>query len=139
MTAQPNLYARPANIERALAEPHGGAVVARLLSEAQLQYITEDDLQAALESALDEHQVFPVREVQLTDGRSRIDLLAGGVGIEVKIDGSWASVMRQLTRYAKCPEIVSLVLVTTRVKHHRLPDQLCGKPLSLVSLIGAGL
>jgi hypothetical protein len=126
-------------IEQALAAPHGGNAVAGVLREHTFQHITEDDLQAALKECLDLAGVYPEREVRLSDGQSRIDLLAGGVGIEVKLEGSWANVVRQLTRYAKCREIISLVLVTTRAKHHHLPDQLCGKPLSLVSLVGNAL
>lgn len=129
----------PGHIAAALNAYWGGSVVAELLSEAHLQFITEDDLQQAIKERLDNAEVYPEREVHLSDGQSRIDLLAGRTGIEVKLEGSWANVIRQLTRYAKCPEIESLVLVTTRAKHHKLPDQLCGKPLHLVSLIGAGL
>jgi hypothetical protein len=57
----------------------------------------------------------------------------------VKIAGTWANVVRQLTRYAKCPEIAALVLVTTRVAHHHLPADIEGKPVHLLSLIGAAL
>jgi hypothetical protein len=129
----------PPHIRFALNQFWGGHAVATILSEAHLQFITEDDLQQAIKNHLDAAQVFPEREVRLSDGHSRIDMIAGRTGIEVKLEGSWANVIRQLTRYAKCPEIESLVLVTTRAKHHKLPDQLCGKPLNLVSLIGAGL
>lgn len=129
----------PPHIDRALSESYGARMVADLLSTANLVYVSEDELQAAIQRFLDENDVYPEREVRLSDGVSRIDLLAGAVGIEVKIEGSWASVVRQLTRYAKCPEIHSLVLVTSRAKHHHIPEQLCGKPLHLVSTIGGGL
>ncbi len=100
----------------------------------------EDELQEALRLVLDEHGVTAERERRLSDGRSRIDLFVQpSVGVEVKIDGSWADVTRQLTRYAKCPEITELVLVTTRSKHHHIPSVLEGKPVHLVSLIGAAL
>lgn len=131
---------RPRDLERILATEDGGRILANLLNvEAHLQFRTEAELQANLSDFLDEYLVYPAREVVLSDGRSRIDMLAGTVGIEVKIDGSWASVIRQLTRYAKCTDVGSLVLVTSRAKHHHLPDQLAGKPLHLVSLVGANL
>lgn len=126
----------PPRIAAVLAGPYGGNALALLLSEANLQHVSEDDLQASIKTYLDSKEVYPEREARLSDGHSRIDLLAGGCGIEVKIEGSWANVVRQLTRYAKCREISSLVLVTSRAKHHHIPDQLCGKPLSLVSLVG---
>lgn len=129
----------PSRIARVLASPHGARVVADLLVVERYQWTTEDDLQRGIQEVLDGHQVYPTREVVLSDGISRIDLLAGGTGIEVKVQGSWANVVRQLTRYAKCPEIVSLVLVTSRAKHHHIPEQLCGKPLHLVSLVGGAI
>jgi hypothetical protein len=77
--------------------------------------------------------------VPLSDGKSRIDLLVGSTGIEVKIDGSYSSVLRQLTRYAACPELTELILVTTRSKHHLLPATIGTTPVRCVSLIGFGL
>jgi len=130
---------RSGDIEAALRTQRGAGVVQQLLSAANLQFTTEDDLQAAIQECLDGHGVYPQREVVLSDEKSRIDLLAGSVGIEVKIEGSWSAVVRQLTRYAKCPEIVAVVLVTSRAKHHHIPEQLAGKPIYLVSLLGSAL
>ena len=115
------------------------ATIARHLDEASLTYVSEDDLQAGIEAALAEVGVAAAREVRLSDRVSRIDLLAGSVGIEVKVAGGWASVVRQLTRYAACSEIESLILVTSRAKHLNMPEQLHGKPVHVVSLIGSGL
>lgn len=116
-----------------------GADVVTALDAADLTFITEDDLQQELHTALAAAGIPSTREVRLSDGRSRIDLLAGRVGIEVKTNGGWADVIRQLTRYAHCSELDELVLVTTRTKHHHLPSEVVGKPLHLVSLIGAAL
>lgn len=138
MTAT-TVHPRSPQIERALAGPYGGRGIASILTAAQLTFITEDDLQAAIKAELDAHLVYPDREVRLSDGHSRIDLLAGRIGIEVKIKGGWADVIRQLTRYAHCDEISALVLVTTKARHHSIPTELAGKPVSLVSLIGSGL
>ncbi|ARC56003.1 hypothetical protein AS850_02810 [Frondihabitans sp. 762G35] len=113
--------------------------IVHTLDTAQLTYVTEDDLQAEILTALAEAGVEARREVRLSDDRSRIDLMAGRVGIEVKTDGGWADVIRQLTRYANCAEIDELVLVTTRTRHHHLPAVLGGKPVHLVSLIGGAL
>jgi len=62
-----------------------------------------------------------------------------GVVIEVKVNGSFADVERQLARYAACPEVGAIILATTRSKHHGIPFDLYGKPTRLVSLITAGL
>lgn len=116
------------------------AHVVELLERAPLTFTHEDELQAGLAAALAAADEPARREVVLSDGRSRIDLLTdAGVGIEVKVKGSWANVVRQLIRYAKCTEISELVLVTSRAKHHHIPDTLEGKPVHLISLIGAAL
>lgn len=125
---------------------------------AAVAYRNEDDLQAAISNAIAaEHQ----REVRLSDHQSRIDLyvptadppnrpypggtpvavLTAGIGIEVKVDGSLEAVTRQLTRYAACPEIEALILVTTRARHNRIPTTIGARriPLHLVTLYRNGL
>ncbi|MFP7833110.1 hypothetical protein [Marisediminicola sp. LYQ134] len=112
---------------------------------ANVTYTTEDDLQAAVNTAVvASYRV--AREVRLSDGKSRIDLMVTGillpnVGIEVKIDGSLSSVIRQLDRYAACDEIGELILVTTRAKHHHVPRIIGARriPVHLVSLVENGL
>ena len=71
------------------------------------------------------------REAHLGPG-DIIDFLVGSVGIEVKIDGSLSSITRQLHRYAQYERIGSLILMTTRMKHLRLPDEMNGKPLVVI-------
>lgn len=63
----------------------------------------------------------------------RIDLMCGGVGIEIKRGKpARARLIEQLTRYARCPQITGLVLVAERSVD--LPRQLCGKPVQVVCL-----
>lgn len=65
----------------------------------------------------------------------RVDFLIDRVGIELKVDGSWAAVLRQLDRYAASPDLDALVLVTTRRSIAReMPPLLRGKPLVSISL-----
>jgi hypothetical protein len=109
-----------------------------LLDQTAFTFVTEDDLQREITTALAVDGMEPRREVSL-DAYSRIDLMVGRIGIEVKIGGSWADVVRQLTRYSKHPDIDELILVTTRTRHHHIPTELNGKPVHLVSLIGAAL
>lgn len=81
------------------------------------------------------------RERQL--GRDRVDFFVGsepfpeGIAVEVKIDGSLSEVTRQLHRYAAHPDVVALVLVTTRSLHCRMPREMRGKPLAVVHLEGS--
>lgn len=106
---------------------------------ASMQYVSEDELQAAIAAALVEQGIAAIREVRLSDGLSRIDLLVEDIGIEVKIAGRAVDVTRQLTRYALCPEIGTLILVTNRAAHAKVPTHLHGRPLYVCSLIGGGL
>ena len=119
-----------------------------------LVWANEYDLQAALAEALARVPGATVtREVRLQSPTDRIDLTAefgladfGGsvdaetrIGIEVKVKGALAAVVRQLTRYAKDPSIDGLILVTTKASHHAVPRELEGKPVRLVSLVSRGI
>lgn len=65
------------------------------------------------------------------DKRNRIDFVVGRVGLELKVDGAPAAVLRQLDRYAKAEQLDAVVLVTTRRSHLRgLPAELRGKPIA---------
>lgn len=101
-------------------------------------YRDEYDLQTAIADRLGDTIV---REHDLSDGRSRVDLWhpTAGIAIEVKINSTRADVIRQLIRYAHCPEVAGIILITTRARHHHLPAELNGKPTRLLTLIEAGI
>ncbi|HEX2679628.1 MAG TPA: hypothetical protein VHM19_23425 [Polyangiales bacterium] len=105
--------------------------VLRCLSAHRFDATTEERLQLGIASALSTAGLELEREVVLAPG-SRIDFLsANGIGIEVKIDGSETSVLRQLMRYAESDRVTALVLFTTRSKHLSMPAMLRGKLLSV--------
>jgi hypothetical protein len=54
--------------------------------------------------------------------RDRLDLFVPilGLGIEIKIAGSYSRVAEQLLRYAEHEEVKALLLVTTRASHRQL-------------------
>ena len=54
------------------------------------------------------------------------------LGIECKIEGSEAAVLRQCMRYMQSELIGGLALMTSRNKHRRIPETLNQKPLHLV-------
>lgn len=123
------------------------AWISDLILRAELVYANEYDLQAGIHAALEPH-VFEISPEHRLDDRDRPDFLlvagdyrwdASTIAIEVKIEGSGASVLRQLTRYAEHDLVDGILLVTTRSKHHHIPLELNEKPVRLVSLIGAGL
>jgi hypothetical protein len=99
----------------------------------------ELDLQLGIAEVLSRVGVAFEREVRLGDAGTIDFLAAGGLGIEVKIDGSLADVTRQVHRYAQRPEIVSLMLVTTMMRHRALPASFADKPIRVVHLIGGAL
>ena len=72
-------------------------------------------------------------EVRLAP-RCRIDLVCpGGVGIEIKRgQPDRKRIVMQLTRYAACGQISSLILVTERTV--AVPNRIHGKPISCVCL-----
>lgn len=92
------------------------AGVLEVLRSCEFRYCNEDDLQAGLAGALTNAGLDVQREVRLT-ARDRIDLLVDAVGIEVKIAGRTADVIRQLNRYLKSELIEELILVTSRARH----------------------
>lgn len=92
----------------------------------------EYDLHRLVMGALDASGIAWVHEERLAP-RCRIDLMCGGVGIEIKrgrVDR--AHLLAQLTRYAQCPQVEGLILVTEKTV--ALPRTLCGKPLRLLCL-----
>jgi len=84
---------------------------------------------AALDDASLPHQ----REAKLGPG-SRVDFLTGGgVAVEVKRNRPRrGDLLRQLERYASHDAVAAIVLVLERSV--ALPDEICGKPVRVISL-----
>lgn len=104
-----------------------------LINSVEFQHTSEAELQRGIAQVLVEDGITHTREAILTV-TDRIDFLVGGVGIEVKVDGSLSSVTRQLHRYAQLGEIESLILVTTRMRHCNIPSELNGKRIAYIWL-----
>lgn len=95
-------------------------------------YVNEDELQRGLAEVLTGYGLPVEREVCL-DNRSRIDLLVGRVGVEVKVGGSASALRHQAERYAESDRLDAVVIVTSRL-HHGLPPGWCwaGKRILVV-------
>lgn len=104
--------------------------VAVHLLAARFNFTNEAELQEGLAEHL--HDFAPGREVEL-NATDRIDFLLDGIGIEVKVQGSRAAVLRQLHRYAQSPSVQGLILITCRARHS-MPETLNDKPLLVVNL-----
>jgi hypothetical protein len=112
-----------------------GAIASR-----RFRLLNEAALQISIAAVLDAERIRYAREVTL-DEAGRIDFLVGppdaraGIGIEVKIDGSISSLVRQLQRYADHERVVALVVVVSRRRLANLPTMLCGKQIAVVDLV----
>jgi len=109
--------------------------VAAVVCKHRFRVDDEEELQCCISEALFKYGVEHQREVRLND-RDRIDFLTtAGVGIEVKTKGSPTQIARQLSRYTESEQVKELLLITTKATHRaRLPDELHGKPLYVLTL-----
>jgi hypothetical protein len=109
------------------------------LTDARLDYEAEVPLRRQRKHALETGPAFEMfgetshpmaPEVPRIKAAERIDFMVGRVGIELKVDGGNAEVLRQLDRYAASPDVDALVLITSRRRLVAgLPAELRGKPL----------
>lgn len=92
----------------------------------------EYDLHRLVMDALDASGIPWEHEVRLAP-RCRIDLMCGGVGIEIKRGRPEpARIRAQLAKYAACPQVKALILVSERTVP--VPRQLGGKPVRVICL-----
>ena len=92
----------------------------------------EYDLHRLVMDALDAASLPWEHEVRLAP-RCRIDLMCGGVGIEIKRGAvDKRRVLEQLRRYADCEQICGLILVTEKTVP--VPHTIGGKPVRLICL-----
>lgn len=81
--------------------------------------------------------IYPEHEKWI--GEDRLDFFIDGVAIEVKMNGSLSALLRQVHRYMAHEEITGLIVITTRLKLARLPENINGKPAVVVCLAGGSL
>ena len=92
----------------------------------------EYDLHRLVMDALDAACIPWEHEVKLAP-RCRIDLMCGGVGVEIKRGKvEKARILAQLKRYAECEQVQGLILVTEKTVP--VPHTICGKPVRLICL-----
>jgi hypothetical protein len=108
------------------------AIAAAIMAH-RYTFTSEAMFQAQVAQVLEAAGIPAVREAPLGDGR--VDFMAwASIGVELKIKGSPAAVMRQLQRYAADPACAALVLVTARRALGHVPPVLEGKPTKVVAL-----
>jgi hypothetical protein len=98
-------------------------------------FTNERALQDGIAQALYQRGIQFDREVRLSD-EDRPDFMVDGIAVEVKVDGSLSAVTRQLQRYAQHKRVRALLLVTSLGRLANLPEELSGKPVVALSLLG---
>lgn len=92
----------------------------------------EYDLHRLVMDALDKAAIPWAHEVKLAP-RCRIDLMCGSVGVEIKRGKvEKARILAQLKKYAECPRVQGLILVTEKTVP--VPHTIQGKPVRLICL-----
>lgn len=106
-----------------------------VILQAKLRFGVEQELQDDLQEFFDQFGIEYEREFRL--GSGEIDFrVAGRIGVECKVQGSAAHVLRQCRRYLEFQEIDSLLLVTSGSRHRWSVNELGGKPFEVVWIAG---
>ena len=107
-------------------------VISALLAVRCPAVCPESELHALIARTLAEAG-FDVRHEARLGPRCRIDFLVGGVGVEVKKSRPVrGALLAQLTRYAACAQLQSLLVVAPRGVS--LPREMGGKPVRMLAL-----
>ncbi|QDT39747.1 hypothetical protein [Stratiformator vulcanicus] len=100
----------------------------------RVRFGTEREMQDDIERLLRSLLITFERESET--GVGPIDFRVGRIGIECKVAGGPAAVLRQLMRYADVTDLGAIVLVTSRHTHRFTMQQLRGKPFRVVWVAG---
>lgn len=104
-----------------------------ILSGYRFRFATEEQLHAGIEEAMTREGLRWEHEKHLSSGR--IDFLVEPeIGVEVKVDGSRAALLRQISRYLLQSEIRELLVITTRASHSEIPMVMQGKTVRVLYL-----
>jgi hypothetical protein len=105
--------------------------VSAALMRTRFRFTNEQELQQGIATVLEQDPLIFEREVRLAP-KDRIDFLVGGLGIEVKVDGTLSALTRQVYRYAQHEQIGALLVVSSLHRLARdLPPSINGKTISV--------
>lgn len=111
------------------------SLIERLLRTHRFRFVNERELQDGIELVLRGAGLAITREASL-GAAGTIDFLVDDLGVEVKVAGSRADVVRQVHRYLQVDALSSILVVTTRAQLARLPASIAGKPVRALHLTG---
>jgi hypothetical protein len=106
------------------------------LADFKYNLVDEESIQAGIAEALSLGAFAFEREARLS-ATERPDFLVAGVAIEVKRHGALGALLRQLSRYAQHDAVHELLVVTARVQSSDVPEQLGGKRVECLVLLGS--
>lgn len=109
-----------------------------ILGARRFRFTCEKDLQDGIAAVLTEAGLDFQRELELSR-QDRPDFLLHRVAIEVKVDGSLSALTRQIARYAEHELVDGILVVTSLARLTNLPDEIRGKRVHVVHLIGSVL
>jgi hypothetical protein len=111
--------------------------IKNLFSQQRRAFADEMDLQAEVEDVLQRLSLPYVREANLS-ARDRPDfLVCGAIAIECKTKGGITPLIRQISRYAQNTAVEIIAVVSSRLQHGDLPEEVYGKPVWFLYCNGA--
>lgn len=109
--------------------------VQRVLQSYRYRYTDEASLHRAIEEVLVREHYTYLHEHSL-DPANRVDFYLEGLVIEVKIDGTFATALRQVDRYCDLDAVTGVLLATTQrwSSSADIPPMLRAKPFAIAQL-----
>lgn len=107
--------------------------IAEVLRSFKYVFSGEKELQDGVAEAFLTRGIAFDREKSL-GSHGVVDFMIGRIAIEVKIKGSPSDVARQLLQYCASPDVDAIILFTGRSRLGRLPTELLGKPVTVVTM-----
>lgn len=108
-------------------------LIADALPAYRYRISAEMGLQNGIAAVLTEHRI-PFKREHVA-GSDRYDFFCDGVVIEVKRDGSFAEVLRQVERYCKSPNVQAVVIASSK-RWPNEPLMFHAKPVRVLHLSG---
>lgn len=113
------------------------ASIAGELSKYRYRYNSEIQLQDGMQRVLEQAGYQVLREHLLGARRQRSDLWIDGLVVEVKVDGSLAAALRQVSDYMKVEKVRGVILASTErwaaTPLQQLPEW-GGKPFIMIQV-----
>lgn len=107
------------------------------LENKRFRFTSEDDLQQGIAIALKQADL-PFEREKILSSRDRPDfVVAQQFAIEIKIHGTLAQALRQISRYTEHPQISAILLVGTPHWLNKVPGTVGGKPVYSMRLTGS--